>query len=1194
MSPPTPTPGPGLAPTPPPAEVTAAATSSPAAESPLIVRVSALTKAYALPDGKLLKVLEGIDLEVRSGEFVALLGRSGSGKSTLLRCIAGLIAPTDGEVLFDGERVTGCNRGTAMVFQTFALLPWLTVQQNVELGLEARGVAPIERTVRTLRAIDTVGLDGYEQAFPKELSGGMRQRVGFARALVVEPKVLLMDEPFSALDVLTAENLRGELLELWEGKRFPTKSIVMVTHNIEEAVLLADRILVLGSNPGRIHAEIVNPLARPRQRRTPRFDELVDRLYGIMTGRPETSDGGAPARPLRGTPGDTPLPHATVDGLSGLTELLHNRSDGGADLADLAEILSLEVDDLLPLVDALVLLGFAALDEDALHLTPAGDVFAGANIQDSKRIFARAALERAPLVRTIASALRGSADGNLPTGFFEDILQRSYGEADATTQLHIAINWGRYAELYAFDASRDVIARDDQAMPLVEEEEEREVGRGTLRIYLGAAPGAGKTFAMLREGQARRAAGEDVVIAIVDARGRPHTLEAIDGLEIVPPRVIDGENGPRDEIDLSAVLARRPQTALVDDLEHVAGSGTTARARHLDVEAMQAAGISVITTLDVGSVGSVRDLVTEVIGTPVEAAVPESVLAGADEIQLVDISPVALQKRLRHGNIYPAAGIEGALRSGFDVARLAALREIALQVVSARVGPEHIASAPGQDVLVAVSSLESGEHLIGRGARLARRTGGSCAVLAVTPPDTDVDGDPGLQRLRDLSTLAGSRFLARAGDDASRTIEEVARELVAGHLVVGVPPRPGWAGRFRSTIVERLLGALPDLDFHILTPVKPDTSGSAAMPPIDTPALPANDQPAPSARRGALRVYLGYARGCGATSAMLDEAHRRASRGAGVVVAAVETSGRPAVEQALAGLEMLGGRPGDGLGAPLDVEAVLGRRPEVVCIDDLAGPTVSGETRLVAARRLLGAGIAVIATAHLTDPPIPVGASPAATTPSRPPLADEALLAAADEIELVDVPPTALIERVRAGLVSPATEAPGLLETEFALDRLIALRDRALRLVSQYADRQLGAYLHEQRADRPLEIRPRVLACVPPRPGMDGILHAAAHHASMIDGEFTMATVVGRAEAGREAAALAHYARVGRELGVELVRLTGSPVAAQIAEYARQNLVTEIILGGRGKGGGRRRSVVRDLLRRTPTADVHVIPVAAG
>jgi len=421
-----------------------------------LISIRALSKSYSGPDGRPVLVLDGITLAVHEGEFVALLGRSGSGKPTLLRCIAGLIAPSDGEVLFRGKPLAGSNRETTMVFQTFALLPWLTVQQNVEIGLEARGVAQNQRTERALRAIDLVGLDGYESAYPKELSGGMRQRVGFARALVVGPTALLMDEPFSALDVLTSENLRGELLELWEGKRFPTKTMIMVTHNIEEAVLLADRILVLGTNPGRIRADMQNPLARPRRRRTPEFEALVDQIYRMMTQRDDVSaaapaeHAGAGAGPLR----ESPLPQATVDGLSGLAEILLGRHDGAADLADLADSLGLEVDALLPLVDALVLLGFAELGGDRLALSGGGRIFAGASIQDSKEIFARASLRRAPLVRTIYRALRSSLDGTLPVGFFTDILRTGFGEDEASRQLDLAVNWGRYAELYAYDATR--------------------------------------------------------------------------------------------------------------------------------------------------------------------------------------------------------------------------------------------------------------------------------------------------------------------------------------------------------------------------------------------------------------------------------------------------------------------------------------------------------------------------------------------------------------------------------------------------------------------------------------------------------------------------------------------------------------------------------------------------------------------
>ena len=315
----------------------------------LLIDVDQVTKTFDALDGPL-AVLDGVSLEVRAGEIVALLGKSGSGKSTLLRCVAGLIAPSSGTVAFRGELVNGPNVGTAMVFQSFALLPWLTVQQNVELGLEARGVGPVERARRADRAIDLIGLDGFESAYPKELSGGMRQRVGFARALVVEPEVLLMDEPFSALDVLTAENLRVELLELWDNTEFPIEAIVLVTHNIEEAVILADRVIVLGSNPGRIRAELPVVLPRPRDRNAPECVGLIDEIYAIMTGRVTAEPPAYEPADERRTPAAVPLPHATVDGLSGLAEIMAQLGPLG--VAELADELGLEVDDLLPLIDA--------------------------------------------------------------------------------------------------------------------------------------------------------------------------------------------------------------------------------------------------------------------------------------------------------------------------------------------------------------------------------------------------------------------------------------------------------------------------------------------------------------------------------------------------------------------------------------------------------------------------------------------------------------------------------------------------------------------------------------------------------------------------------------------------------------------------------------------------------------------------
>ena len=439
----------------------------------VIVQAESVTKTFTTPDGHALPVLEGVSFTLSEGEIVALLGKSGSGKSTLLRCVAGLISPSSGSVSYRGTPLTGANPGVAMVFQTFALLPWLTVQQNVELGLEARGVAGAERAERALRAIDLIGLDGFESAYPKELSGGMRQRVGFARAIVTEPDALLMDEPFSALDVLTAENLRGELVKLWEGHGAPIKSILIVTHNIEEAVLLANRVLVLSSNPGRIRAELTVELPRPRDRHGSRFEALVDTIYGILTGREQAAadaleaEAAAQAAPgpavqPMATPINTPLPDVSPGGLSGLLEILAAR--GGRDgLAEIADDLSFEIDDLLPLTDAAVMLTLARIDGSDIEITADGKEFAAADILTSKQLFAGYAAKHAPLVRTITQALAATADHTLRIGFFIDILRRGFSLSEARSQLDTAIDWGRYAELYDYDSDDEELTLEPGA-----------------------------------------------------------------------------------------------------------------------------------------------------------------------------------------------------------------------------------------------------------------------------------------------------------------------------------------------------------------------------------------------------------------------------------------------------------------------------------------------------------------------------------------------------------------------------------------------------------------------------------------------------------------------------------------------------------------------------------------------------------
>jgi NitT/TauT family transport system ATP-binding protein len=428
-----------------------------------VIVVDKVSKSFPLPEGKgEFAVLDNVDVRVATGEVVALLGRSGSGKSTLLRIMAGLIQPSSGTVDSSGKRLDGANADVAMVFQSFALLPWLTVIENVELGLEARGVGRTERTKRALKAIDLVGLDGFESAYPKELSGGMKQRVGFARALVVEPKVLFMDEPFSALDVLTAENLRGEIDDLWNAGHFPAKSVLIVTHNIEEAVFLADRVIVLGSNPGHVRGEVAIGLPRPHDRNTEQFKRLTEYLYGVMTNPAMTVEShsahaGAPAAP-RGakapSPFARPLPHVRVGTVSGLVELM---VDMGPDqeVARLAERLALPVDDFLSIVDAATLLGFAEVIDGRVNVTPIGRDFATTTILRSKDVFREQALARVPIVATIVKTLAQKENRTMRADFFLDLLDEYFPAAEAQAQFNTAVEWGRYAELFEYDADEE-------------------------------------------------------------------------------------------------------------------------------------------------------------------------------------------------------------------------------------------------------------------------------------------------------------------------------------------------------------------------------------------------------------------------------------------------------------------------------------------------------------------------------------------------------------------------------------------------------------------------------------------------------------------------------------------------------------------------------------------------------------------
>ncbi len=439
-----------------------------------IIRARSIEKYYAQPSENRIQVIEPTDLAIVSGEIVALLGPSGSGKSTLLRMLAGLSKPSGGDVLWHGKPIGSQTINVSIVFQSFALFPWLTVLENVEAPLRARGMAAEERRERAHHILDTVGLDGFQSAYPKELSGGMRQRVGFARALVVEPEVLFMDEPFSALDVLTAENLRSELLELWAKKTIPTQSIFIVTHNIEEAVLLADRIIVLGRNPGRVRTDFKVTLTHPRDRKSGPFTQLVDYIYKVLT-RPDVTPevprlhAGRPVRDQRQMRYEM-LPHARPGGIAGLLEMVIDMSDasGRVDIYKLADELAFEIDDLLPIVDAAQLLCFLKVEEGDVTITAEGRAFAESEILAQKDLFRKAAVDHVLLLRQITRALDNKADHTVPEEFFVDMLDEQFSEEETRNQLETAVNWGRFAELFDFDSAR-------RRFMLPEEEEEEEL-----------------------------------------------------------------------------------------------------------------------------------------------------------------------------------------------------------------------------------------------------------------------------------------------------------------------------------------------------------------------------------------------------------------------------------------------------------------------------------------------------------------------------------------------------------------------------------------------------------------------------------------------------------------------------------------------------------------------------------------------
>jgi two-component system sensor histidine kinase KdpD len=706
--------------------------------------------------------------------------------------------------------------------------------------------------------------------------------------------------------------------------------------------------------------------------------------------------------------------------------------------------------------------------------------------------------------------------------------------------------------------------------------------RGRLKAYLGAMPGSGKTFAMLREGRDRRDAGEDVVIGFIETHGRARTAEAIGTLEVVPRIAVDYRGTKLSEMDVEAVLARRPQVALIDELAHTNAPGVRHHKRWEDIEDIRDAGIDVITTMNIQHLESVKDVVERITGITVHETVPDTVLDRADEVQFIDITPEALRKRMRHGNVYPIDRVDLALRNFFRPGNLAALRELGLRLVAERVEEERGGvQAPPEDVLTAVGGGPSAEALIRRGVRQARRRRGFCTVVHVrTSEDAACGSGPDESGWRRLADELQTSVVETESTDIAATLVAIARSQGSRHVVMGEPRPRRFLAPLRRTVVDRVIEGLPDVDVHVIARYAAVPYAPQDRPDPDSLLRNLNER----RPRGGLRLYISYARGAGATTRMLDEARRRASRGTDVVVGAV--SGGGAAQ--LGSLQLLGGPASPAARGVLDVEALMSRNPDVVAIDDLVGSTTTGQLVAHLLPRIRAAGITIIGTVHLTDLRSTVGLmGTLLNRPKERPILDDSAVDAADEVELVDVPPAELEERLRQGEIMPPGEALQALQGEFRPEVLTALREMALRRVAEHCDRRLVAYMSTARIQEPWEARPRVLVLVPSLPGQDAVIRRAAAHAARRDDALTAVSVRRRPRSDDEKRLLGGYATLTHQLGGDFVTIDGRDVAATVADYARGHRITEILVMRSIRHSSSR--TLRRLIRLVANVDVHVV-----
>lgn len=420
-----------------------------------LLEIKDVSMSYRLSSGSSVNVLDQLHLTINGGEIVALIGPSGVGKSTTLKIMAGLQKPSKGEVLSNGKPLLGLNRDIGIVFQDAALFPWLTVAENIEFGLYPQGLSLRTRRQRVAQAVDAVGLEGFEEAYPRELSGGMRQRVGIARAMAMAPKLLCMDEPFSSLDVLTADTLRGEVLEIWQKKSTSLKSILLITHDIAEAVMMANRIIVLGAVPNSVKADIPNPLLYPRDESSWQFNQLVRRIHGVLTESILGDDNSS----METSQALWMLPPIAIADAIGMTELLESQK-GSMDIFELSKTIEKDFGEALSTVKAAELMGFVDTPFQKVILTKLGHAIAHGDVNQRKETI-KQQLQSLKLVQMLVELLQNQEEASLPYPEVVEWLQSKSPAINAKTALDTLIDWGRYGGLFRYNSDSETLYLDE-------------------------------------------------------------------------------------------------------------------------------------------------------------------------------------------------------------------------------------------------------------------------------------------------------------------------------------------------------------------------------------------------------------------------------------------------------------------------------------------------------------------------------------------------------------------------------------------------------------------------------------------------------------------------------------------------------------------------------------------------------------